>query len=1007
MSEFSMLLLAGLVLLLLLLVWRRRGGRGLPLPPGPTGLPLLGNLPQVDKRAPFKTFMKWSKQYGPVMTVHLGPKRFVVLSGYQAVKEALVDQADDFTGRAPIPFLNRVVKGYGLAISNGERWRLLRRFTLSTLRDFGMGRKGMEQWIQEESRHLLESLRENKSTPFDPTFFLSRAVSNVICALVFGQRFSYDDANFLRLLQIISDTFRFGSSPWGQLYNIFPRLMTYMPGPHQNVFRHINKLREFVIEKIDQHKETLDPDNPRDYIDCFLIRLNQEKDLPTTEFFYDNLVSTVLNLFFAGTETTSTTMRYAMMLLIKHPEIQEHMHEEIETVIGEQRIPQMEDRKSLPYTDAVIHEAQRYLDIVPLNLPHYATRDITFRGYAIPKDTVIIPMLHSVLRDEDQWENAWTFNSENFLDQNGNFKKNPAFFAFSAGKRACVGESLARMELLLFLVSIVQQFHLSTPGGPSNLDTEPEFSSFGNVPRRYELIATPRPPVTSSCWFKRRSSSCWFERRSSMSESSMLLLAGLVLLLLLLVWRRRGVRGLPLPPGPTGLPLLGNLPQVDKRAPFKTFMKWSNQYGPVMTVHLGPKRFVVLSGYQAVKEALVDQADDFAGRAQIPFAMKLLKGYGLAISNGERWRLLRRFTLSTLRDFGMGRKGMEQWIQEESRHLLESLRETKSTPFDPTYFLSRAVSNVICALVFGQRFSYDDVNFLRLLQIISATIRFGSSPWGPLYNLFPKLMDHLPGPHHTVFSQMEELKAFMREKIHQHKQTLDPDNPRDYIDCFLIRLNQEKDLPTTEFHYDNLIGTVMNLFLAGTETTSTTIRYALMLLIKHTDIQEHVHKEIDTVLGQHGIPQMENRKSLPFTDAVIHEVQRYMDLVPLNVPHYATKDISFKGYAIPKDTVILPMLHSVLRDEDQWENAWTFNPENFLDQNGNFKKNPAFLPFSAGKRACVGESLARMELLLFLVSIVQQFHLSTPGGPSSINTTPELSSFANVPHQYQLIVTPR
>ncbi|XP_042564566.1 chloride transport protein 6-like [Clupea harengus] len=106
------------------------------------------------------------------------------------------------------------------------------------------------------------------------------------------------------------------------------------------------------------------------------------------------------------------------------------------------------------------------------------------------------------------------------------------------------------------------------------------------------------------------------------------------------------------------------------------------------------------------------------------------------------------------------------------------------------------------------------------------------------------------------------------------------------------------------------------------------------------------------------------------------------------------------------DTVILPVLHSVLRDESQWGNAWTFNLGHFLDRNGNFKKKPAFVPSSARKRACVGESLVWMELLLFLVSKVQQFHLSTPGGPSSINT-PELSSFANVPHQYQLIVTPR
>lgn len=141
---------------------------------------------------------------------------------------------------------------------------------------------------------------------------------------------------------------------------------------------------------------------------------------------------------------------------------------------------------------------------------------------------------------------------------------------------------------------------------------------------------------------------------------------------------------------------------------------------------------------------------------------------GLVISNGDRWRQLKRFTLTTLRDFGMGRKRMEQWIQEESRHLLKSFEETKcerrehltfpphefittavthilhsrlselcdkffspaATPVDPAFFLSRAVSNVICSLVFGQRFDYEDKNFLHLLQIISRLLRFISSPWG-------------------------------------------------------------------------------------------------------------------------------------------------------------------------------------------------------------------------------------------------------------------------------------
>nr|XP_046245806.1 cytochrome P450 2F3-like [Scatophagus argus] len=491
-----------------------------------------------------------------------------------------------------------------------------------------------------------------------------------------------------------------------------------------------------------------------------------------------------------------------------------------------------------------------------------------------------------------------------------------------------------------------------------------------------------------------------------MDLAATVILAGLILALLWLL-RVKNSRKYHLPPGPAALPLIGNLPQLEKRTPFKSFVKFSEIYGPVMTLYLGWQRTVVLVGYDAVKEALVDQADDFTGRGPLPFLMKATEGYGLGISNGERWRQLRRFTLSTLRDFGMGRKGMEEWIQEESRHLIARINTFKAKPFDPTFLLSCTVSNVICCMVFSQRFSYDDKKFLHLLSMINGVLKFNSSFLGQMYNIFPWLMEHLPGPQHTMFAHIKELREFVKMKIQEHKDTLDPSSPRDYIDCFLIRMDQEKDIPTTEFHNENLVSTVMNLFLAGTETTSSTLRYALSVLIKYPNIQEKMQQEIDSLIEHERCPKMEDRKSLPFTDAVIHEVQRFLDIVPFGLPHYALQDISFRGYTIPKGTVIFPLLHSVLKEEKQWQTPWSFNPDHFLDQNGNFKKNPAFLPFAAGKRACVGESLARMELFLFLVSLLQHFTFSCPEGPDGMTLIPEYSGFANMPRRYQLMATAR
>ncbi|KAB1270689.1 Cytochrome P450 2C42 [Camelus dromedarius] len=151
---------------------------------------------------------------------------------------------------------------------------------------------------------------------------------------------------------------------------------------------------------------------------------------------------------------------------------------------------------------------------------------------------------------------------------------------------------------------------------------------------------------------------------------------------------------------------------------------------------------------------------------------------------------------------------------------------------------------------------------------------------------------------------------------------------------------------------------------------------------------------------------MQDRSRMPYTDAVVHEIQRYIDLVPSSVPHAVTCDVKFRNYLIPKGTDILTLLTSVLHDDKEFPNPEVFDPGHFLDDNGNFKKSDYFMAFSAGKRICVGESLARMELFLFLTTILQNFTLKSVVDSKDIDITPVVNGLASVPPPYELCFIP-
>ncbi|XP_035850924.1 cytochrome P450 2K1-like isoform X1 [Sander lucioperca] len=525
-STSSISLLGGLVVLLLFyLVFSSSfsSKEDRKEPPGPKPLPLFGNLLQLDLKRPHLTLLKLSKKYGSVFTVYLGPKKVVVLAGYKTVKEALVNHAEEFGERDPMPIMHEYNRGHGkerkekyiflkhclilfslqlcikhillnhsgILWSNGDSWKEMKHFALTNLRDFGMGRKASEDKIIEECDHLIGVLKKFKGEAFDTTQPIKYAVCNIICSMVYGSRFEYDDPEFTSLVDCISARVHLLGSTSIQVYNMFPRFCKWIANRKSFLRLGAASIRQ-NLQLFSRLKETLNPQMCRGFVDAFLVRKQKlEKSGITNSHFHDeNLMITVQNLFSAGTDASAITLRWGLLLMAKYPKIQDQVQEEVSREIGSRQV-QVEDRKNLHFTNAVIHETQRLATIV-VSIPHKTTQDVTFQGYVIKKGTAVTPLLTSVLYDESEWERPHSFYPAHFLDKDGKFVKREAFMPFSAGHRACPGESLARMELFIFFTTLLQHFRFTPPPGVSEdeLDLTPHVG-FTLDPLPHKLCAAP------------------------------------------------------------------------------------------------------------------------------------------------------------------------------------------------------------------------------------------------------------------------------------------------------------------------------------------------------------------------------------------------------------------------------------------------------------------------------------------------------------------------------------
>ncbi|RXM93984.1 Cytochrome P450 1A1 [Acipenser ruthenus] len=414
--------------------------------------------------------------------------------------------------------------------------------------------------------------------------------------------------------------------------------------------------------------------------------------------------------------------------------------------------------------------------------------------------------------------------------------------------------------------------------------------------------------------------------------------------------------GLRRPPGPTPLPLIGNVLELGGN-PHLSLTKMSQRYGDVMQIQIGTRPVVVLSGNETVRQALIKQGDDFAGRPDLYSFQFISNGKSLTFSNDHAgvWRVRRKLAQNALRSFSTVESPtssyscvLEEHISLEAEYLVKRLSGIMEADgsFDPFRHIVVSVANVICAMCFGRRYSHDDQELVNLVNLSDEFGRVTAS--GNPADFIPALRI-LPNRNMRAFIGISNrFNTFIQNIVTDHYRSFDKSNIRDITDSLIEHCQDKK-------------------------------------------VDENANIQISDEKIVERSPRLSDRPSLPYVEAFILETFRHSSFLPFTIPHCTTKDTALNGFYIPKDTCIFVNQWQVNHDPSLWKDPSTFSPERFLNAEGtgiNKAESEKVMLFGLGKRRCIGESIGRSEVFLFLAVLLQRLEFrSLPG--QKLDLTPE------------------
>ena len=424
----------------------------------------------------------------------------------------------------------------------------------------------------------------------------------------------------------------------------------------------------------------------------------------------------------------------------------------------------------------------------------------------------------------------------------------------------------------------------------------------------------------------------------------------------------------------------------------------AQKYGDVFSLMLGNRLVVVLNGLDAIQEALIKHSTAFAGRPHLhTFKLANPEGNSLILTDySPQWRISRKISVAAILNFVKNTRTLEEKLLHESQRLVHWLKQQKDKPVNTRMALKLATANIILDAVFGVHRSYEDKGFQRILQLCDI---FAQAVNGSSHVDFLPLLKYLPNKR---LSELEfTTKAVIdtcRKMFVKNKETYSEGKVRNIADSFInvVRKETMEEKENSSYNEnshnmtpllsDEEIIQVMNdLFGGAFDTSTTTIYWGMAYLVEYPDIQRQLQDELDHVIGRERLPVLEDLASLPLLQATIYELMRVTSFVPLAIPHSTTTETKISDFIIPKDTMVFVNLWSVHRDPTIWKDPEVFNPWRFLNDAGEVidpKSFGGFLPFSAGRRKCPGETLALNTIPVFLATLLHSFRFSQKGLPA-------------------------